>query len=114
MVLPSTFDDLIPSTHLVRIVNHVIDQIELNPFLRIYKRMGLRSYHPRILHKVLANCYLSNIYSSRKLVSAKQENIHFIWLSGMKQPDTIRLTAFAVNDNKRLSKNVQPNCVNTG
>ena len=94
MVLPPTFDDLIPSTHPVRIVNQVIDQIDIRPLLRKYKGGGSSSYHPRMLLKVLVYGYLSNVYSSRKLESATQENIHFMWLSGMEQPDHNTINRF--------------------
>jgi len=94
MVLPPTFDDLIPSTHPVRIVNQVIDQIDIRPLLRKYKGGGSSSYHHRMLLKVLVYGYLSNVYSSRKLESATQENIHFMWLSGMEQPDHNTINRF--------------------
>lgn len=94
MVLPPTFDDLILSTHPVRIVNQVIDQIDIRPLLRKYKGGGSSSYHPRMLLKVLVYGYLSNVYSSRKLESATQENIHFMWLSGMEQPDHNTINRF--------------------
>ena len=31
--------------------------------------------------------YINNIYSSRKIEEALQQNIHFMWLSGMSRPD---------------------------
>jgi transposase len=98
MVLPPTFDDLIPTAHPVRVVSQVIDQINLDPLLRKYKGGGSSSYHPGMLLKVLVYGYLCNIYSSRKLEFATSENIHFMWLSGMEKPDhnTIR-NGFAPN-----------------
>lgn len=40
-----------------------------------------------MLLKVTIYAYLRNIYSSRKIEQALQENIHFIWLSGQSKPD---------------------------
>jgi transposase len=52
-----------------------------------YKGGGTSSYHPRMLLKVIVYAYLRNLYSSRKIEQALQENIHFMWLSGQSKPD---------------------------
>lgn len=106
MALPPTFDDLITSTHPVRVVNQVIDQINLDPLLRKYKGGGTSSYHPRMLLKILVYGYLCNIYSSRKLESAIQENIHFMWLSGMTKPDHNTINRFRSDRLKGVIKKV--------
>ena len=90
MVFPPTFDEMIEQGHPVRVVNKIIDEINLDPILRKYKGGGCTSYHPRMLLKVLVYGYLSNIYSSRKLEAATKENIHFMWLVGWSSPITIR------------------------
>lgn len=106
MALPPTFDELISSNHPVRVVNQVIDQINLDPLMRKYKGGGSSSYHPRMLLKVLVYGYLCNIYSSRKLESAIQENIHFMWLSGMKKPDHNTINRFRSDRLKGVIKKV--------
>lgn len=106
MVLPPTFDDLIPAAHPVRVVSQVIDQINLDPLLRKYKGGGSSSYHPRMLLKVLVYGYLCNIYSSRKLESATSENIHFMWLSGMEKPDHNTINRFRSDRLKGVIKKV--------
>lgn len=40
-----------------------------------------------MLLKVIIYAYLRNLYSSRKIEQALQENIHFMWLSGQNKPD---------------------------
>ena len=94
MVLPPTLDELIPKEHPVRVVNQVIDKINLEPLLSEYKGGGCSSYHPRMLLKVLVYGYLNNIYSSRKIEAAIKENIHFMWLSGMQKPDHNTINRF--------------------
>ena len=94
MVFPPTFDQMIEQSHPVRVVNNILDEINLDPILRKYKGGGSSSYHPRMLLKVLVYGYLCNIYSSRKLEAACKENIHFMWLSGMEQPDHNTINRF--------------------
>lgn len=40
-----------------------------------------------MLLKVVVYGYLRNIYSSRKLEQALNENVHFMWLAGGAKPD---------------------------
>ena len=40
-----------------------------------------------MLLKVLVYAYLRNVYSSRKIEQALNENVHFMWLSGGAKPD---------------------------
>ena len=86
-LLPPSYDDLVPSNHPVRIVNTILDQIDITALEKTYKGGGTSSYHPRMLLKVLIYGYLRNVYSSRKIEQALQENVHFMWLSGQSRPD---------------------------
>jgi transposase/Asp-tRNA(Asn)/Glu-tRNA(Gln) amidotransferase C subunit len=106
MVFPPTFDEMIDQGHPVRVVNKIIDEINLDPILRKYKGGGCTSYHPRMLLKVLVYGYLCNTYSSRKLESATRENIHFMWLSGMEQPDHNTINRFRTDRLKGVIKKV--------
>lgn len=106
MVFPPTFDEMIDQGHPVRVVNKIIDEINLDPILRKYKGGGCTSYHPRMLLKVLVYGYLCNIYSSRKLEAATKENIHFMWLSGMEQPDHNTINRFRSDRLKGVIKKV--------
>jgi len=47
-----------------------------------------------MLLKVLVYAYINNIYSSRKIEEAVQQNIHFMWLSGMSTPDHNTINRF--------------------
>lgn len=104
MLLPPSLDELIAKTHAVRVVGSVIDQIDIGPLVDTYKGGGTSSYHPRMLLKVLIYAYLNNIYSSRRIEAAIKENIHFMWLSGMKRPDHNTINNFR---GQRLKKHMR-------
>jgi transposase/IS5 family transposase len=106
LALPPTFEELIPSDHPVRIVNHIIDDINLDPLMKKYKALGCSSYHPRLMMKILVYGYLCNIYSSRKIESAVKENIFFMWLAGMEQPDHNTINRFRTNRLKDVIKKI--------
>ena len=87
MLLPPSYEDLVAENHPVRVVNAVIDRIDIGELERSYKGGGTSSYHPRMLLKVLVYAYLRNTYLSRKIEQACRENVHFMWLSGGARPD---------------------------
>lgn len=93
-MLPPSLDELIDTHHPVRVVNKVVDQIDLTKLISTYKGGGTSSYHPRMLLKVLIYGYVTNLYSSRKIEAALSENIHFMWLAGMQRPDHNTINRF--------------------
>lgn len=94
MLLPPTYDELIPEKHPVRIINEVIDALDIDPLLAKYKGGGSSSYHPRMLLKAIIYAYLTNIYSSRKMEEACRFQIPFLWLTGAQTPDHNTLNRF--------------------
>jgi transposase len=86
-LFPQNILDKIAPNHPVRLVNKVVDNLDISNLIAQYKGGGTSSFHPRMMVKVLFYSYLSNIYSCRKIERALQENIHFMWLSGCSTPD---------------------------
>ena len=106
MMLPPNLEELIDKNHPVRIVNQVIDRIDIDPLLKKFKGGGTSSYHPRMLLKVLVYAYVTNIYSSRRMEAALKENIHFMWLAGMNKPDHNTINRFRSERLKEVLKTV--------
>jgi transposase len=92
--LPYKLEELVPSGHPVRIVKQVVDEVDVKPINRKYKGGGASSFHPRLMLKLLVYGYLTNTYSSRKLEEQAQQNVHFMWLLGMKKPDHNTINRF--------------------
>ncbi len=105
MLLPPDLNDLIGATHPVRVVNEVLDKVDISELLHQYKPGGTSSYHPRMLLKVLVYAYINNIYSSRKIEEAVSQHIHFMWLAGMSTPDHNTINRFR---SQRLQQTLQP------
>lgn len=100
MVLPPSLDELIEANHPVRVVNEIVDKINLEVLYKSFDGGGAPVFHPKMMLKVLIYAYVTNIYSSRKIEAALKENIHFMWLSGMNQPDHNTINRFRGNEVK--------------
>ena len=66
LLLPPSLDELIPATHSVRVVNAIIDRLDVDAIVRTYRGGGNSCFHPRQMLKILVYAYLNNIYSSRR------------------------------------------------
>lgn len=86
-LLPPSLEELIPSMHLVRVINSVVDRIDLKILEQGYKGGGASTYHPRMMLKILLYAYSIKIYSCRRIDEALYRDVHFMWLSGMQRPD---------------------------
>ncbi|WP_415837253.1 transposase, partial [Pontibacter korlensis] len=104
VLFPQRIGDRIPEDHPVRLVDRVVDELNIDRILATYKGGGTSSYHPRMLLKVLFYAYLNNIYSCRRIARALEENIHFIWLSGGSTPDFRTINDFR---SRRLKNQIQ-------
>lgn len=106
MLLPPSLEELIPKNHPVRVVNNVIDKLQIDHILSQYKGGGTSSFDPRMLLKVLVYSYMLNTYASRKIERLLQENIHFMWLSGMQTPDHNTINRFRSEKLKNTLKQI--------
>lgn len=94
MLFPPSLSELVPKHHPVRTISNVIDGINIDSIISNYSYQGSKAYHPRMMLKLLVYSYLCNIYSSRKIEQAANENIHFMWLTGMEKPDHNTIARF--------------------
>ena len=106
LLLPPSLEELIDPNHPVRVVNQVVDNLNLDSILKKYEGGGCPAYHPRMMLKVLVYGYVINLYSSRKIEQALQQNIHFMWLSGMSYPDHNTINRFRSERLKGVLKEV--------
>lgn len=105
-LFPPNLEDLIAANHPVRVVSEIINSIDIDIIIKKYKGGGTTSYHPRMLLKVLVYSYLNNIYSSRRMEASVKDNIYFMWLSGMAQPDHHTLNRFRSERLRTILKEV--------
>ena len=93
VLFPENISDRIPENHPVRLVNYVVDQLDISSIISQYKGGGTSSCHPKMMLKVLFYSYLSNIY--------------FMWLPGKSVPDFSTINNFR---GKKLKGEIQSLC----
>ena len=86
-MFPMSLDEKISLDAPVRLVNQVVDNLDISKVMDTYKGGGTSSYHPRMMLKLVLYAYLNNVYSCRKIEKQNLENIHYMWLTNMQTPD---------------------------
>lgn len=105
-LFPINIFDKIPDNHPVRLVDSVVNQLDISDITNMYLGGGCSAYHPRMMIKVLFYSYLSNVYSCRKIAKALTENIHFMFISGNSTPDFRTINEFRGKILKDKIKNI--------
>lgn len=94
VLFPQRIDENISENAPVRIVNAIVDHLNLDNFKKLYKETGRCPYHPKMMLKVIFYAYMNNIYSCRKIEQLLLRDIHYIWLAGYEKPDFITINRF--------------------
>ena len=78
----------------VRIVDAVVESLDLKEFKKLYREKGRCAYHPKMMLKLILYAYMNNIYSCRKIEKVVQRDIHYIWLAAQERPDFVTINRF--------------------
>ena len=98
-LLPPTLDQLIGADHPARFVAAFVDGLDGEAWASLEMDlegapMGAGAYHPRALLSIWLYGFMTGVRSSRKLEAACRDQIPFLWLAGMQQPDHNTLWRF--------------------
>src|SRR6266702_2511086 len=107
-LLPEALDDYVTDTNPVRVVDVVVDELDLQKlgFDGVEPALtGRPSYHPEVLLKIYIYGYLNRFQSSRRLEREAQRNVELMWLTGRLRPDFKTIANFR-KDNGRAIRNV--------
>lgn len=96
LVLPLNLEGLIPNDESVRLLSHILEELDYHSLYQAYSREGRNpAVEPSLMFKILVYAYSQGIYSSRKIEQACRRDINFMWLlAGSKAPDHCTIARF--------------------
>jgi transposase len=86
-LLPLDLEEFVSENHISRVLNDLIDVVDISAIESTYSENGCPAYHPRLLLKILLYGYLINIRSSRKIEEMTENDTAFMYLAAMQKPD---------------------------
>jgi transposase len=104
-LLPPDLRDWLPADHVAWFVRDVVDQLDLQPFLRAYRAdgHGHPAYDPKTLLGVLLYAYAIGVRSSRQIERRCHEDLAFRVLAGNQLPDHVTIARFRVRHQQALA-----------
>jgi transposase len=104
-LLPPDLRDWLPTDHLAWFVLDVVDQLDLEPFLRAYRAdgHGHPAYDPKTLLGMVLYAYAIGVRSSRQIERRCREDLAFRVLTGNQAPDHVTIARFRVRHQQALA-----------
>ncbi|MEO6134698.1 MAG: transposase [Ginsengibacter sp.] len=97
-LLPPSITDFIAEGHLARIINEIVDTIDVSEIESRYNTLGQKSYSPRLLLKLPFYAYSTGIRSGRKIAACCEQDTAFMYLAAMYKPDFRTINDFRKNN----------------
>jgi len=117
MLMPPSLDEKVCEGHLARYISTLVDELDVREIEEGYSEIGCRAYHPRMLIKLLLYGYSIGIRSSRRIQKETREDMVFMWLAGVQEPDFRTISDFRkdrIKDIRRLFAQVLDICRELG
>lgn len=98
LLLPSNIFDLLPDNHECYLYNDIFQQIDTTSLEIMYSPKGQNAYHPRLIISILIYLYSQGVFSSRQIEKRCNEDLSFMYISGMNYPNFRVLSDFRKNN----------------
>ena len=80
--LPMEYEVKIPENDEVRLLNRIVERMDLGELYAAASERGRKPADPKALYKVIQYGYMDEVYSSRKIERACRRDINYMWLLG--------------------------------
>ena len=74
-LFPPSLHDFLPNGHLARIINEVVNELNLRELYERYSDLGCSAYHPQMVLKVLFYGYATEERSSRVIAHRLRSDV---------------------------------------
>ena len=89
-------DELLDREHPARVIDKVVEALDLLKVYAYYSDAGNQPYHPKMHLKVLFFSYYCGLMSCREIWRGLQQRADYIFLSGDQVPDFRTINSFRI------------------
>lgn len=93
-LFPPSLHDFLPEGHLARVINDVVNELDLEELYARYSDLGCSAYHPQMMLKILFYGYAMGERSSRVIAHRLKSDVAYMYLSALEQPDFRTINRF--------------------
>jgi transposase len=102
-LFPPSLHEFLPEGHLARVINDIVEELDLRGLYDRYSDLGCSAFHPQMMLKVLFYGYAMGERSSRIITHRLRSDVAYMYLSALQQPDFRTINRFR-KDNIDLLK----------
>lgn len=100
MLFPGNLFDRLPEDHPCFVYEDIFQQIDTSSLMKSYSPDGQHAFDPRLLTAILIYAYTQGIFSSRQIKQKCAEDIGFIFIAHMQNPDFRVISDFRKEHNE--------------
>ena len=89
-------EELLEEDHPARIIDKVVESLDLTKLYESYSKEGNPAYHPKMMLKVMFYSYYDGTMTGRKVEKNLEDRASYIFLSGDQVPDFRTINVFRV------------------
>ena len=93
-LLPPSLHEFLPDGHLARVINEVVNELDLRGLYDRYSDLGSSAYHPQMMLKVFFYGYAMGERSSRVIDHRLESDMACMYLSALQHPDFRTINRF--------------------
>ena len=103
ILFPNSINDYVPESHLSRVVDKVVEQLDTSKIEDKYSELGQNTYPPKILIKLLFYGYAVSERSGRIISKKCETDMAYMYLAQDYKPDFRTINDFRKNNLEELS-----------
>ncbi|HBG41862.1 MAG TPA: IS5/IS1182 family transposase, partial [Porphyromonadaceae bacterium] len=87
VLFPASLDEKLPPDSPARLINDIVDNLDISRVIDTYKFGGRSAYHPRMMLKVVIYWYLSleSAYIDGTKIESRANRYTFVWRKSVEK-----------------------------
>jgi transposase len=104
-LVPKRVTDFIPENHVCYFIANIAENVNFEKINQKYRHTkGEPAYSRRMLLRMVLMASVDGVFSSRRIARLAEENVVYMYLSGMDKPDFRTICRFKIECNKEIEE----------
>jgi len=104
-LVPKRLTDFIPEKHICYFIANLVEGLDFKKIDQRYRHTpGEAAYSRRMLLRVVIMASVDGIFSSRRIARLTEENLVYMYLSGMDKPDFRTINRFRIECSEQIEE----------
>jgi len=104
-LVPKRLTDFIPENHICYFIANLVEELDFKQIDQKYRHTrGEAAYSRRMLLRLVFMASVDGIFSSRRIARLAEENVVYMYLSGMDKPDFRTICRFKIECNEQIEE----------